>query len=79
MKKLGPVKEYIGIQVTQHRAKRTLHLSQAPYAEIVFERLKMSDFETAKHRMVLSGGIKQRCNWTLPYFFKYEGRDWLIF
>ncbi len=41
MKDLGEARVCLGIEITQDRANRTLHLSQQKYSESVLERFGM--------------------------------------
>eukprot|EP00171_Calliarthron_tuberculosum_P022843 IDg22843t1 len=43
MKNLGVASEFLGIKISRNRSDRTLHLSQAEYANTVLERFGMQD------------------------------------
>lgn len=43
MKNLGTAKEFLGIQITRDRAKRTLFLTQSTFVDKILERFHMTD------------------------------------
>ena len=54
MKDLGPVKEFLGIQVTTGRTNHILHISHAAYVDKILEQFNMHNSKPMNTPMELS-------------------------
>ena len=43
MSNLGPVQQFLGIQVVRDRQAQTIHINQAPYIETVLKRFQIDN------------------------------------
>ena len=43
MSDLGPVQQFLGIQVVRNRQTRSIHINQTPYIETVLKRFQMDN------------------------------------